>query len=41
MRGLFYSEIVAIHSMNNLPEDPDLPIAAGAAYEDSSLWTGR
>lgn len=29
MRDFLYSEIASIHGMNNLPEDPDVAIAAG------------
>lgn len=30
MRDMLYSEVAAIHGLSNIPDDPDLAIAAGA-----------
>jgi hypothetical protein len=37
MRDFLYSEIAAIHGMNNLPDDPDLAIAAGRGLCENLL----
>jgi hypothetical protein len=37
MRDFLYSEIANIHGMTNLPEDPDLAIAAGRALCENLL----
>lgn len=37
MRDFLYSEIAAIHGLSNLPDDPDLAIAAGTALCEQLL----
>ena len=37
MRDFLYSEIAAMHSIPNIPDDPDLAIAAGTALCDNLL----
>jgi len=37
MRDFLFSEIATIHGMNNLPEEPDLAIAAGRGLCENLL----
>jgi hypothetical protein len=37
MRDFLYSEIAALHGFTNIPDDPDLAIAAGTALCETLL----
>ena len=38
MREFLYSEIANLHAMSNIPDDPDLAIAAGTRLCEDLFW---